>query len=632
MYPLSRELAKVGNADTWVGRFFHLAGDSRLNELDRTWKNLCCRLLNAGYVFDFGDEGVLAECGRIDSTIDPPVLRVGAGTYRAVLIPPLVTIRPTTLQLLTDFVGAGGIVIGFGDPPRMLDGQSDAQSQLRLAEFFRCTTAGCATLNQLIECLVQRAPPALRIEPDKGSRTKGQGPIWRYTKSQDDRRLTFLVNLDRLHERHVSVEWRDAPKSQITAWHTHSAASEPAVVDNRKLSLRLPPGGSCLVVEGDLPRLVPAAAISRDSKQYLEASSLDWKVTRLDANAFVIDEAEFHIGDDIWEGPYSVLAIKEWLDDCRYVGPVTLRYSFATAGLAADGSVDFIIEGVERPGMEVYVNGREISTGNVADRCWRDPHWHPLLVPHEIISQRNHLELTIRDYKFNDAAASNSDRRLCTELESLIVLGNFSVDGCLSAGPQNWSGQIEYHTATPLADWLPPQRLHYYTGPFALRPPRPLVVGDLTSQGLPFYAGRIRYEAEFATSNPANQQIILRLDELAASVASVEINGKPAGLFTWPPLETDIGPLLVSGRNSVSIVFYSSLRNLLGPHHHPSGEPGYVTPGSFRPEGCATWLAALRAGQKVPNWADPYSFVGFGMSAAQPWAVKPGDRRQPGER
>lgn len=610
VFALSQGPVPVGNADTWIGRFFHAAGDVRLRRMDDQWKKLCHHLLDAGYVFDFGDEAVLAECGSVVHGAGS-LLRVGAATYRAVLIPPLVTIRPSTVKLLADFVEAGGTLVQFGSPPQMLDGRNDEASHRLLNSLSRSVAAQCAAYDELMEFLKKAVPPVLQID----SSDTPHGRVWRYTKRRNDCRLTLVVNLDRIRSRQITLSWSQPPNSAVHAWPTHSAASERVTLSVGKLSLSLPPGSSHVIVEGDRPALVPPSIGPVPRTSFVSGHSLPWKVTRLDPNALVVDEAEFHTGDGNWQGPYPVLAIKEWLDERRHTGSVVVRFTIATD--FPDGMkepLQLIIEGVERLGTKVRINGREIDTSDVGRRHWLDLNWHPIVVPPALIGRQVQVELAIASFQFGDPATPQADRRLGTELESLLVLGDFAVDGAAAVGPQGWEGQIEYHTSTPLSDWLPPQRLQYLARPFVLRQSRQLSLGDVTAQGLPFYAGRIRYEADVSNVNSASSQTVLRLKALAASAAMVEVNERVVGTLAWPPYELDITPFLTEKYNRLTITFYSSLRNLLGPHHHPDGEPVYVNPGSFRPEGCPTWLEALRANRPIPGWTDHYALVEFGLS------------------
>ncbi|HEX5472199.1 MAG TPA: hypothetical protein VFW73_09945 [Lacipirellulaceae bacterium] len=613
VYVLSDGPVAVGDASTWVGRFFHPSPDARIANLDHLWKTLAHRLLDMGYVFDFGDEQVLANEGFIAASNNESRICIGAASYRAVLIPSLVTIRPSTVKLLKDFLRTGGIVIHLGQPPTMLDGRSDDIAQQRLQKFYDMMTARCNSSEDLQACLLYITPPALRIEAGLGMPPDSNGRVWRYTKCGGDYRLSLIVNLNRKSAKDVRLTWRQPPSQPVALWQTDLEMSERLTVNHGRAVISLPSGGSCVIVEGEAPPIVPRVKRIERSKHFIDATSLDWRVSRLDKNALVIDHAEFHRGDEKWAGPYPVLAIKEWLNEQRYSGPLFLRYTFETDILFSElMPLELIVEGAERSEVKVRVNERELDTSNIDRSYWLDHHWHPIELKPESIRNRNCIEIQIKEFEFGDPTVPEADRRLGTDVESLMILGDFSVDGASKPGPQNWQGQLEYHTTTPLSDWLPLQRLYYLAPPFVLRAPRTLATGDVASQGLPFYAGRIRYETDLIFPDSGEEETILRFGGMAAAVASVEVNGMPIGTLAWAPFEINVLPFLKTGKNQISLTLYGSLRNLLGPHHHPDGEPAYVTPASFRPERCADWLGSLCRGLTPPDWNEDYAFVEFG--------------------
>lgn len=612
VFALSRGPVPLGEATTWVDRFFHPATDNHLQQTDEQWKELSHRLLDAGYVFDFGDEGVLEDCGRVADAASGPTLQVGAANYDAVLMPTMFTIRPSTIKLLEEFAAAGGPVFLLGDLPTMVDGSSDQAATLLLGRLADSITQHSTTINQLVGCLRKSAPAAIQIDSIDGH----EGRVWRYTKRRNDGRVTLIANLDRMYSRQIALTWQ-TPPAEVRIWPTHCRTSRCLAPSAGRLSLELPPGTSHLLFEGKWPETTPPL-MKPAAIKYLEAQSLSWTANRLDPNTLVVDEAEFHTGDFQWRGPFPVLAIKEWLDEKRHIGPVVLRYSFATAfSPFAKPSLQLVIESIERPETSVRINGRHIDISSAFQRSWIDPHFHPIDVPPEIIAGHMRVEFEIQSFEFGDTAAADPARRLGTELESLIVLGDFSVEAHRVDGAQGWHGQIEYHTATPLSSWLPPQRIDYFVKPFTLLEPTPLKPGDATTQGLPFYAGRIRYETKLPRASLHDAALILRLDSLAAAIASVEVNGHTAGTFAWPPHELNISSHLTQPENTLAITFYSSLRNLLGPHHHPDGEPVYVHPGSFRPERCVSWLETLAAYGSVAGWSESYATIEFGLPASK---------------
>ncbi|MBN2581939.1 MAG: hypothetical protein JXL80_02650, partial [Planctomycetes bacterium] len=63
------------------------------------WQLRDC-LLEANIDFDYGDEEILAKHGRVTKKAGGPVLRVAKAEYRTVVVPPMLTIRSSTLKLL----------------------------------------------------------------------------------------------------------------------------------------------------------------------------------------------------------------------------------------------------------------------------------------------------------------------------------------------------------------------------------------------------------------------------------------------------------------------------------------------------------------------------------------------------
>ena len=85
------------------------------------------------------------------------------------------------------------------------------------------------------------------------------------------------------------------------------------------------------------------------------------------------------------------------------------------------------------------------------------------------------------------------------------------------------------------------------------------------------------------------------------------MNSKPVGDILWRPYSLDITPFVKEGENTVEVTLFSSLRNLLGPHHLEIGESYAVTPASFFKED-TVWGSWGKSA-----WNDGYCFVEFGI-------------------
>lgn len=84
-------------------------------------------------------------------------------------------------------------------------------------------------------------------------------------------------------------------------------------------------------------------------------------------------------------------------------------------------------------------------------------------------------------------------------------------------------------------------------------------------------------------------------------MAEVRVGEKTAGFIAFQPYSLDITGSLGQGLNRVSVIFYGTLKNTLGPHHN-NPPLGRAWPGSFQ-KGAAKGL---------PPGAE-YSVIDYGL-------------------
>ena len=96
---ISNASAEVAPYEERYTRLFHILTD---NQID----------------FDYGEEQMMTYLTSVEKDADGnAVLRVGESTYRTVLVSNMLTIRPTTIAILKEFMAAGGRVIFAGELP-----------------------------------------------------------------------------------------------------------------------------------------------------------------------------------------------------------------------------------------------------------------------------------------------------------------------------------------------------------------------------------------------------------------------------------------------------------------------------------------------------------------------------------
>ena len=546
-----------------------------IKRYDLDFKVVTDRLLAGRRLFDYGDEQILAD----DGTVDGNLARVGEMRYAAVVLPAMRTMRRTTLDLLRSFLDAGGTVVRCGEAARLLDGEPSEE----LATFLRRVPS--VGPGGLAELLATALPPAVRVEADSEL-------LWTNARDLDDgRRLVYLVNLDRFRTfdtaATVAGEWRSAERLDPITGESHAVAAE-RVDGGLRVPLRFEPTRQHLLVFSKEPATTPAIDLIPPPPSRTLALD-DWTARRLDDNAMTLDVAYWREGDGDWSPrPLPVLAIQHRLNAIRYRGPVSLRFPVKVDDFSPDRPVKLVLERPEW--FEITVNGTRVEYAGLP--FWRDVRWMPIDVTGLLRPGENAVELHCRDFHFGDLTVYEPQwKRYGTELESLYLVGDFDVRGeATDEQPHN-----------PMWDeWgLPPVAVRCFAGGgFRLaEPSASLAFGDTTTQGLPFYAGRLELETTLPADLPAGARFAI--DDLDAPVADVAVDGEVVGSLATRPLTV----ALPAGGRRLTVTLYSTLRNLMGPHHHPRGELCLVGPGEFSGGEDAGESTPAEVADRVLSWS-----------------------------
>jgi hypothetical protein len=341
-----------------------------------------------------------------------------------------------------------------------------------------------------------------------------------------------------------------------------------------------------------------------------------WRVERVDDNAITLDMAAWREGDGEWSAkPVPVIAIQQRLNDLKYDGSLSLRYTAHVADLGAHRKINLVVEHPEW--YRIFVNGKEVAYAGLP--YWRDIRWMPIDITGLLKPGDNTIEMHNDRFRYGDlASVHDTFRRYGTEIESIYLVGDFHITAETTGKHPLQPGWVEQLSLPPVhTECMRAESL-------ALAEASELRLGDTTVQGLPFYAGRLKLQAVLPDVEVHNRQrVVLRLAELDAAVADVTIGDQPAGHFIAHPFEVDITEAYSGGERAIRIELYSTLRNLMGPHHHPSGELSRVYPSHFTPDAdtpfetiVSSWPQKLDrwiAGEYTPpQWEDSYCVVSFG--------------------
>jgi len=561
------------------------AFDALLNALMRTHRN-----------FDIGDEQILSEIGRAEGGR----LVVEQMAYRAVVVPPMLTIRASTIALLKRFAGQGGIVLAAEAYPSLVDG---AENSADLPELKN--SSALVKADALADALNAKVRPFFTLGGD------GADQVWTHLRAVSNGHLLQLSNTSRLESRTAVLRLADRDDA-VALWNP---------VDGRCLSLSpeadgsfvlaFAPAQTWVVAAGDAAKGMSFEGAYRLPGDRAEVAKLDlaWRGRRVDPNALTLDYARFSKdGGATWSEPEPVLA---FYDRCAqkaaYNGPLMLKFELQVETVPASCKLV-----VEQPGMytAIAVNGKPVSfadSGFYRDIVFRAQDINGLLIP-----GRNEIVLSL-NFVSGVPTSLNARARYGTEIESIYLIGDFAVkaeraDKPLTDTYRNQDGV------------LPKKPIHSFRR-FTLAQEGATFSGDLAPQGYPFYAGEFVLEGDFdLPAAKLGRKMLLSFPSFEAVVVNVAVNGQTLPPLFASPWEVDVTAALKPGRNTVRVSLTNSLRNLMGPHHHKGGEHTAVGPATFRANngwpnkepGERDWYDA-RLGGNAKVWRDDYYMIPFGL-------------------
>lgn len=545
----------------------HLQPD--VAELNNMLPTLRDWLLEAHLDFAYGDEEMMSRLAAVDAASSPR-LRVGQATYDAVLVPPLDTVRRSTLALLADFAKAGGRVVFAGDPAPNVDGEPSSDA--------RKTSEACILAAFERDAVLAALEP-IRTVSIRDDQAREAASILYQLRRDGDNQILFVCNTDRVN-RVDPVTIRVNAKGKVVEYDP--VTGERNLLRSRtkgdwtEFSTRLYASGSKLFEITPTPDkgIRRAADWTVAKRQTLRGPK---STQRGEPNVLVLDRPQFRVGDaKRLSGPEEILRVDRAVRDALgapYRGgemlqpwarklpadpptlPVELLYTFDIETIP-QGAVDLAIETPGR--FRVALNGAPV---NADAECgwWVDPCIRRIpLAPTDFRPGPNVLRLEI-DYREDDG------------LEAVFLLGQFGV---------RLEGARAVVTSAPDT----------------------LQHGDWVYQGLPFYSGPVTYRYEVRPKLAPGRRVVLQAPNIAGTVARVLVDGREAGFLAWDPYEVDLTPFLGEKPAEVAIEVFTSRRNSFGPLHLNDPNPRAIGPGSFVTAGDA--------------WTDAYVVVPSGLLKA----------------
>jgi hypothetical protein len=535
------------------------------DEIERPWQEIIYGLSARHYLWDCGDEALLARHGVVAGRH----LRVGCQRYPVVVVPPATTWRASTLALLDEFLQGGGEVLTVDPQAHLVGGRPAPQGD---GHPFPAGTI-LPRVQDLWPQLESRAERQALVTADTS-----EEPLWVEVREAEEGLVLFVQSHDRSAGRTVDLAWR-AP-GPLVEWDMLSGqthAVEAKLDDGRlRCRLELGPTGSALLTAGvEVPEARSRLRVQTSAPVDLPGP---YPVALTEPNGLPLDYWTYRLGEDEAVGPLPTLEIDRRVRAQYGLDPrlgsehqpwylrVTGRADKAprdTLALQCAVEVEQLPRRcalvLERPeDWQVRVNDSPVRA---EDGYWLDEDFRLLPLTSQLQVGRNEITLTARYHPD-------------MEIEDCYLVGEFSVAWPL--GREGQPGQAL--VSAPLAE---------------------LELGSWVGQGLDFYGGAVRYCLEVEGPQAPGERVELRLPEVAGAAVAVHAGGD-THFLPWPPYVVDLTSSLAPGGNQIAVEVIGGRQNILGPLHTPPS--AFASPARFDPSS--------------PEWRERYYLRDHGLLAA----------------
>ena len=540
--------------------------------------------------YDLIDEGELADAGVCDG-----VIKAGNISYDIVIIPESFTLAATTVEILEKFTLTGGTLYFISEKPRTIEG-SYTHSAIGKLEKLPSTEIQNSRniLQKVLRAEAIDRPFALL---DSRLENESEGIVCRYITSNTEKKLFCFNKSDNLcfsilrHRGNCSVSEYDLLCDTKVPIKT--------VFDGKYTyaDIKVPPKNGKLFLIGEKNVNDETVCIKTEISEIAFS-----EISPVYPNSFTLDVGRFSLFDEEYSEEKNIVncadEIYGRISKSNIDAPLRVEYTFKAE--FADTVSRLYLAFEKNRCVTVKVNGTDANTecGWFVDKniCRLD-------ISSLITNGENKIELRYiipNAHKVNDLKDKFESERnrffYNVEPENIYLIGDFDVvcHGKVSVNP-------EVITVTPQKNG----------NTFVLTNASPKKIDELTKQGMWFYRGDVLYGAEINYAEDG-RYYISSLD-LKGVLATVLIDNTEVGKIFSDYDRLDITKYLKFGKNRVSVRLYGSNRNLMGPHHHITGEPHFVGPSTFRGiKGFEDFVTPEIRSENT--YTDNYSFVPFGIS------------------
>lgn len=516
------------------------AKDEEVQRLEDHFSRLFYMLVRAHVDFDYGDEGLMAECAHVENG----KIYVGNASYDRVLVSGLDTIRGTTAELLKRFAESGGRLVVAGDAPEAVDCIPGAPDWNSLNIAFD-DDAVAKTF----------ADSAIDIKYSDG--TNASDIICQAKRTESGELRIVLLN-DNRDEEHKKVRVRVKADGNVVRCVAETGDVVPVEFtrddEYAEFTLDFEAKTLMLISVGGEHELSLEEKYDTSGAESFTVDC-DFKYELDEPNIFVLDYAQVSVNGEEMSEPMEVLRadryvrtrfdlpfrggqmLQPWFVGQREIpvkGHVTIKFKFDIETLPKT-SLKLVME--EPWNFKTQVNGKLLEN-LCEDFFWADNCFHAYEVSAELL----HIgcnEITL-----------DTEYREDSNIEAIYLMGEFGVrlDG---------------------------------TEKFMTDVPERLKIGSITEQGFPFYSGKVTYFVPVG-DKLEGKKVVLDTDKYAGSCISISGRGRNE-LIAWRPYTADVTGMSENGILKVTSVL--TRRNTFGPLHKVTKYSSCCGPNNFETTG-----------------------------------------------
>ncbi|WP_343247294.1 hypothetical protein [Diplocloster hominis] len=534
--------------------------------------------------FDFISESLLA---KEKEQPGESRFRMGRMAYDVVIVPGCLTLRRSTLERLSRFAGAGGKVIFLGEPAAYQDARPSPEPS-RLAG--RCVRIPFFETNLLKELepyrqvdvdmrAVDGTDPTKLTRFETGVRASN---LLCQMRQDGDARWLFLCHGKKPVNEQIAFteEWSIRVKGQ---WY-------PVLYDTldgsiHPLDAKREQGITCITWYASQhdsllvrlePRPVAGAMLvpcyrKPENQKYLP-QPMSYRLE--EPNVLLFDMAAYAFDDGPWQPEEEILRIdnrfreklgyplrmealaQPWTQSGEAVPEHMLHLRFT---IHSETEVPNLRLALERP-EEMRITWNAEPVEQKPEGWFVDEHIRTIPLP-PLKKGLNTLELHIP-----------FGRK--TNVEWCYLLGEFGVQ---VRGSQSC----------------------------IIKKPEKICYGDITVQGLPFYAGNLTYEAEIQCGEG---NLWVETSQYRGALVQIAVDGRRKGNTAFAPYRLNCGPV-EAGRHRIELTCFGNRANAFGPVHNADASETWYGPDIWRTQGC--------------KWCYEYQLEPMGVLTAPKYWVEP---------